>query len=119
MKNGIKFLWKQFTSCINQYLGELMLQLPQEAEIIFFSFFKMFPLICPPPVVVNVYELMCIDYNNLLFDHFHQVYIDYIFNDLISILILSSQKFTSNIKHYQKCILDWNDYLKVKYSIAF
>ena len=32
LKDGLKFLWKQFTCCMNQYLGDLMLWLPQESE---------------------------------------------------------------------------------------
>ena len=59
-----------------------------------------------------------IDYNNSLFDHFYLVYINYISNNLIYILILSSQHFSSYIKRSHKYFPGWNDYSKVKYSIA-
>ena len=54
----------------------------------------------------------------LLFDHFYNVYIDNILNNIIYILVSCSQHFTSNKESYHKSILGWNDYLKVKFYIT-
>ena len=65
-------------------------------------------------------RIVHIGYNTSLFDHIYHVYIDKILNDLISILISSSQHFASNVKRCKNVfpVGMTNDYLKVEYRIS-